>query len=157
MQNDSKKITFRTAKFDDLSRIVELLANDDLGAKRESAEPSLPKSYEEAFAAINEDQNNILVVAIIQNIIAGVLQLTLIPSLTYKGGWRSQIEGVRVAKEFRSRGIGREMFEWAIDYSRQKNCVMVQLTTDKQRPNAIKFYQDLGFKATHEGFKFHLL
>jgi GNAT superfamily N-acetyltransferase len=88
--------------------------------------------------------------------VVGVLQLTFIPYLTYKGGWRALIEGVRVAAPLRSAGIGRRMFLWAIDRARQRQCRMVQLTSDKTRPEAIRFYESLGFVASHEGMKLHL-
>ena len=88
--------------------------------------------------------------------IVGVLQLTFIPYLTYQGGWRGLIEGIRVAAGFRGQGIGRELFQWAIDRARQWGCHLVQLTTDKARPDALRFYESLGFRASHEGLKLHL-
>ena len=88
--------------------------------------------------------------------VIGVLQLTFIPYLTYRGGWRALIEGVRVDRRHRSAGIGRRLFEWAIARSRERGCHLVQLTSDKQRPDAIRFYESLGFAASHEGMKLHL-
>ena len=88
--------------------------------------------------------------------LVGVLQLTFIPYLTYMGGWRALIEGVRVSSDARSLGIGRQLIEWAIDRARERNCHLVQLTTDKSRPDALRFYEKLGFKASHEGMKLHL-
>ena len=85
-----------------------------------------------------------------------MLQLTFIPNLSHLGGWRCLIEGVRIHEDFRGQGIGEEMFEYAIELAKSKGCIVVQLTSDKQRPDAIRFYQKLGFKATHEGFKFTL-
>lgn len=149
-------IQIRNAKTGDVSIIVGLLADDPLGAKRERFESPLPLRYNEAFASINEDPNNELVVATFDDRIMGVLQLTFIPSLTYQGGWRAQIEGVRVASDFRSKGVGQEMIQWVIKRARERNCHMIQLTTDKERPNALRFYENLGFKATHEGMKFCL-
>jgi GNAT superfamily N-acetyltransferase len=84
------------------------------------------------------------------------LQLTYIPQLTYQGGWRALIEGVRIARAERSQGLGRQMFEWAIGRARARGCHMVQLTTDKARPDALRFYQALGFVASHDGMKLHL-
>jgi GNAT superfamily N-acetyltransferase len=88
--------------------------------------------------------------------VVGVLQLTFIPYLTYQGGWRALIEGVRIAPDLRSRGLGRILFEWAIERARVRGCHMVQLTSDKSRPDAIRFYQGLGFAASHEGMKLFL-
>ena len=149
-------ITFRRASRDDVPAIVRLLAADALGAKREALASPLPESYYEAFEAIGRDANNELVVAELEGRVIGVLQMTFIPYLTYQGGWRALIEGVRVDSEVRSRGVGRELFEWAIERARQRNCHMVQLTSDKARPDAIRFYENLGFVASHEGMKLHL-
>ena len=87
----------------------------------------------------------------------GTLQLSFIPYLTYKGGIRAQIEGVRVKKDKRGLGIGKIMFEWAIQRCKERNAHLLQLTTDKQRPEALKFYESLGFVATHEGMKMHFV
>ena len=149
-------IVFRRALRDDVPAIVRLLASDALGAKREALASPLPDSYYDAFEAVDRDPNNELVVAELEGRVIGVLQITFIPYLTYQGGWRALIEGVRVDSEVRSRGVGRELFEWAIDRARQKNCHMVQLTSDKARPDAIRFYENLGFVASHEGLKLHL-
>ncbi|MGQ4582252.1 GNAT family N-acetyltransferase [Lysobacter sp. F60174L2] len=150
-------LTFRAATRDDLPAIVALLANDPLGAERENHVLPLPRSYEDTFAAIDRDPNNELVVVDTpEHPVAGVLQLTRIPHITYQGGWRWQIEGVRVASALRSSGIGRQLFLWAIERARRSGCHLVQLTSDKARPDAIRFYERLGFKASHEGMKLHL-
>ena len=146
-------IQIRDAKSSDVNTIVALLADDPLGSKRERFESPLPACYCDAFDSINEDPNNELIVATLDEKVIAVLQLTFIPSLTHQGGLRAQIEGVRVASEFRSKGIGREIFQWAINRARERNCHMVQLTTDKGRPDSLRFYESLGFKATHEGLK----
>ena len=88
--------------------------------------------------------------------VVGVLQLTFIRYITYQGGWRALIEGVRVASDFRSGGVGRQLFVWAIERARERGCHMIQLTSDKTRPDAIRFYEKLGFVASHEGMKLHL-
>ncbi len=149
-------ISFRSATSHDLPAIVSMLADDELGAKRE--DPSLPVSgpYISAFEAIDTDPNNELIVAIRDEQVVGVLQITFIPYLTYQGGWRALIEGVRVSKQARSSGIGRRMLDWAISRSRERNCILVQLTTDKLRPDALLFYENLGFAASHEGMKLRL-
>lgn len=150
-------LTFRPATQEDLPAIVALLANDLLGARRENHVLPLPASYEKAFAAIDQDPNNELVVVdTADQAVAGVLQLTLVPHITYQGGWRAQIEGVRVASSLRSSGIGERLFLWAIERARSKGCHLVQLTSDKARPDAIRFYERLGFVASHEGMKLHL-
>lgn len=148
------RLTFRAATLADLPAIVALLADDPLGARREKSVLPLPGSYAEALAAIDRDPNNELVVVdAAERPVLGVLQLTFIPSITYQGGWRALIEGVRVAAEFRSAGVGRRLFRWAIERARQRGCHMVQLTSDKARPDAIRFYESLGFVASHEGLK----
>jgi ribosomal protein S18 acetylase RimI-like enzyme len=146
----------RRATAQDLPAIVRLLADDPLGAKRERYEEPLPESYRAAFAAIDRDPNQELCVACLDASVVGVLQLTFIPYLTYQGGWRALIEGVRIAPGLRSRGLGRILFEWAIERARARGCHMVQLTSDKSRPDAIRFYQGLGFVASHEGMKLFL-
>jgi ribosomal protein S18 acetylase RimI-like enzyme len=149
-------VVFRPARPEDLPAIVRLLADDPLGARRERDETPLPASYAEAFRAIDADPNNELVVARRAEEVVGVLQLTFMPSITYQGGWRAQIEGVRVRADERSRGLGRQLFEWAIARARERGCHLVQLTTDKSRPDARRFYEGLGFVASHEGMKLSL-
>ena len=147
---------FRRARAEDVPAIVHLLADDPLGRIRERDETPLPPSYLEAFAAIDRDPNNELVVACRDAAVVGVLQLTFMPSITYQGGWRAQIEGVRVDARERSHGLGRALFQWAIARARERGCHLVQLTTDKTRPDARRFYEGLGFVASHEGMKLHL-
>ena len=149
-------LSFRPATRDDVNDIVRMLADDPLGAKREAYGSPLPGRYFAAFEAIERDPNNELVVAVRAARVVGVLQLTFIPYLTYRGGWRALIEGVRVDASVRSGGVGRKLFEWAIERARARGCHMVQLTSDKERPDAIRFYEGLGFVATHEGMKLHL-
>lgn len=150
------KLTIRRAIRSDVSDIVRMLADDALGVQRETYESPLPGSYYAAFEAISADPNNELVVACEGGRAIGVLQLTFIPYLTYRGSWRALIEGVRIDDSARSRGHGRKLFEWAIERARQKGCHLVQLTSDKSRADAIRFYESLGFVASHEGFKLHL-
>ncbi|HZO00230.1 MAG TPA: GNAT family N-acetyltransferase [Burkholderiales bacterium] len=150
------KVAFRKAKREDVPAIVRLLADDPLGAKRERFETPLPESYLRAFQAIDADPNNELVVACIGDEVVGVLQLTFIPYLTYQGGWRALIEAVRVDAKLRSKGVGKALFEWAIERSRSRRCHLVQLTTDKSRGDAKRFYESLGFSASHEGMKLKL-
>lgn len=156
MQTTAGDIGIRTATRDDLPAIIAMLANDHLGSKRERYADPLPDVYYRAFDAIDRDPNNEVVVAERSGKIIGTLQLTMIPNLTYQGGVRALIEGVRVDSTMRSAGIGRILFEWAIDQAKQRGCHMVQLTADKTRPDAHRFYESLGFSATHEGMKLHL-
>ena len=116
----------------------------------------MPASYYDAFDAIDRDPNNELVVVEIENKVVGVLQLTFIPSISHRGAWRAQVEGVRVDAAVRSGGIGRKLLAWSIERARSKGCRMVQLTSDKTRADAIRFYQSLGFVASHEGMKLQL-
>ncbi len=147
----------RRANREDLTDIVRLLADDLLGMKREQYENPLPNSYLTAFTEIEADRNNELVVACMGDEVVGVLQLTFIPYLTYRGSWRALIEGVRIDTRFRSRGFGKALFEWAITRAGGRDCRMVQLTTDKLRPQAKQFYESLGFVASHEGMKLQLI
>jgi ribosomal protein S18 acetylase RimI-like enzyme len=149
-------LTLRRAQRSDVPTLVALLADDAIGARRESNTVPLPQSYFDAFEAIDRDPNQQLLVALLDGEIAGTLQLTFVPSLSHRGRWRALIEGVRVAARWRSAGIGRQMFGQVIALSRQRGCRMVQLTTDKSRADAIRFYERLGFVASHEGMKLHL-
>jgi ribosomal protein S18 acetylase RimI-like enzyme len=150
------EIRFRMATEKDLSRIVELLADDVLGSKRERYEHPLPNSYLKAFEAITSDPNNELVVAIIDNEVIGVQQITYTPYITHQGGWRATIEGVRISPSVRDKGVGTQLIKWAIQRAEERGCFLVQLTTDKNRLDALRFYERLSFKATHEGLKLRL-
>ena len=150
-------LTFRRATHADLATIVALLADDPLGSQREKYVHPLPRSYADAFAAIDSDpKNELIVIEAEHRRVIGVLQLTFIPNITYQGGWRALVEGVRVAAEYRSGGVGEKLFRWAIQRARDRGCHMIQLTSDKARPEAIRFYERLGFVASHEGMKLHL-
>ncbi len=140
----------------DLDQIVALLADDFLGSQRERYEQPLPQSYHNAFQAIQEDPNNELIVAKMTNNVVGVLQITYTPYITHQGGWRATIEGVRTSASTRGKGLGTKLIEFAIERAKEKGCHLAQLTTDKQRDDALKFYQKLGFQATHEGMKLKL-
>ena len=152
----ANETVFRLATEQDLERIVEMLADDKLGATREQFVLPLPEVYREAFRAIDADPNNELVVACVGNKIVGVQQITFTPHLTRQGGWRATIEGVRTCSTVRGKGIGSELINWAIQRAEQRGCHLVQLTTDKTREDAIRFYERLGFQATHEGMKLKL-
>jgi GNAT superfamily N-acetyltransferase len=149
-------ISCRRAASADLEAIVALLADDPIGAARESVRMPLDRRYVEAFAAIERDPNQLLAVAERDRQVIGVLQLTFVPGMTRRGMWRGQIEGVRVAAGARGGGIGRSMLLWATEECRKRGCGLVQLTSDKRRADAHAFYEDLGFRATHEGYKLAL-
>ena len=150
------KINFRRAKLEDLEDIIAMLANDKLGQLREDFQIPLPSKYIEAFKHIDSDPNQELtIIEDEENEIIGTLQLTFIPYLTYQGGVRAQIEAVRIKEDYRGQGLGEQLFRWAINRAEEKGAHLLQLTTDKKRPEAIKFYEKLGFKATHEGMKLH--
>lgn len=145
------QLKLRQAVADDVTAIVELLSDDPLGAKREK--PGDP-AYDKAFAAIDKDPNNELwVIEGPDERVLGILQLTFIPGLSHTAAWRAQIEGVRVADELTGKGVGTWFFKQMIERAREKGVRMVQLTSDKTRKDAIRFYEALGFTATHEGFK----
>ena len=147
---------FRKATRNDVSSIVEMIADDDLGKTRENFQLPLPTEYLKAFDKINFDQNQELIVVENESSeIIGTLQLSFIQYLTYRGGIRAQIEAVRIRKDQRGLGIGKKMFEWAIRRAKERKAHLLQLTTDKKRPEAMTFYEKLGFKATHEGMKMH--
>lgn len=149
-------VEFRNAVRKDLDRIVEMLADDMLGKERERFEQPLPNFYIQAFEAIEADPNNELIVACLDGEIVGVQQITFTPYIARQGSWRATIEGVRTAASVRGKGIGRQMISWAIERAKERGCRMVQLTSDKQREDALRFYGQLGFKATHEGMKLQL-
>lgn len=147
---------FRKATENDMYTIVTMMADDMLGKKRENLQNPLPKSYVKAFKKIDKDTNQELIVLENENLeVIGTLQLSFIQYISYCGGIRAQIENVFIRKDQRGLGIGKKMFEWAINRAKEKNAHMVQLTSNKERPRAIKFYENLGFKATHEGMKLH--
>ena len=146
-------LTIRQAERTQVAEIVRLLADDDLGSQRERDDEPLPGAYFAAFDAIDADPNNELIVAMQGDTLAGVMQLTFLPNMTYVGRWRTQIEGVRVARELRGHGIGQQLFEWAIARADERECHLVQLTTDRTRPEAVSFYEALGFVPSHIGMK----
>ncbi|MCD9015909.1 GNAT family N-acetyltransferase [Parachryseolinea silvisoli] len=148
---------FRKATRADLPAIVHLLAQDILGQKREAYQDPLPNSYYEAFDRIDADPNQELIVAENANQeVIGTLQLTILPSLSYQGSSRALIEAVRVREDHRGGGIGGELLQWTIGRARARGARMLQLTSDKQRVDAVRFYEKLGFKASHEGLKMFL-
>lgn len=147
---------FRAATYTDIPEVVRLLADDQLGQQRERYEDPLPVNYYKAFAIIERDPNNELIVVELNGKIIGTMQLTFIPSLSFQGSMRMQIEAVRIDRRYRGHGLGQKMMQWAIKQAREANCRFVQLTTNKTRQAAHHFYERLGFVASHEGMKLDL-
>jgi GNAT superfamily N-acetyltransferase len=149
-------LVIRRATRGDIPAIVRLLADDELGQERESAEEPLPPSYFAAFEAIDGDPRHELVVVERAGEVIGTLQLTFLPYLTYRGGTRAQIEAVRVDRRHRDLGIGLRLLTWAIGRAREEGCHLVQLTTNASRGDARRFYERLGFVPSHLGMKLDL-
>ncbi|HET6160594.1 MAG TPA: GNAT family N-acetyltransferase [Dongiaceae bacterium] len=149
-------LLFRQAIRDDLPAILAMIADDQLGQAREDASLPLDQRYLDAFAAIERDPNQMLIAVEQQGAVIGCFQITFIPGISRRGAWRGQIESARVARSKRGSGIGTAMFEWAIGECRRRGCSLVQLYTDKSRKDAHRFYERLGFKASHEGMKLSL-
>lgn len=147
---------FRLATNDDLHDIIDMLADDTLGTSRERISNDSSEKYAKAFAAIQADPNQELTVVEMNGEKVATFQLTFIQYLAYEGGLRAQVESVRTHSKYRDQGIGRRVFEYTINRAKEKGCHLVQLTSDKKRPDAIRFYESLGFKATHEGMKLHI-
>lgn len=152
----SLDIHFRLATREDVPAIVRLLAEDDLGAQREKPTEPLPQAYYTAFEAIEENLNQELIVAELDGEVIGTLHLMFLPSLSYQGRTRAQVESVRVARRLRGQGIGAQMMKWAIERARQHGCHMMQLTSHKSRTDAHRFYEKLGFTKSHIGMKMSL-
>ena len=144
----------RAAVADDVPAIVGMLADDPLGAQRESPDDLAP--YLSALERLGADPNQRLVVAVREGRVVGTLQLTIIPGLSRRGATRSIVEGVRIHADERGSGLGTELIEWAIEESRDQGCQLVQLTSDQTRTDAHRFYERLGFTASHTGFKLQL-
>lgn len=146
----------RVARIDDLYALVAMLADDALGREREDLRDPLPESYVAAFRAIDNDPNNEILVACLGERVVATLQITYTPSLSHRGSWRATLESVRTASDLRGRGIGKRLVRDAIERARARGCSIVQLSTNKVRADAQRFYEGLGFRATHEGMKMGL-
>jgi ribosomal protein S18 acetylase RimI-like enzyme len=149
-------IEFRIASRADVLEIVRMLADDHLGQKREHFADPLPETYYRAFETIESDPNNELIVAVQNERVVGTLQLTYTPSLSHQGSWRATIESVRTASDLRGQGIGSALVKWAVERARERGCAMVQLSSDSSRVDARRFYERLGFTASHVGMKLKL-
>jgi GNAT superfamily N-acetyltransferase len=147
-------LEIRPTTAEDIPAVVAMLADDPLGAQRESPDDLAP--YLAAFERLGADPNQHLVVAVRDDRVVGTLQLTIVPGLSRRGALRSIVEGVRIHGDERGSGLGTQLIEWAIDESRRQGCNLVQLTSDKTRTDAHRFYERLGFTASHTGFKLQL-
>lgn len=149
------EINIRKANSDDLPSIIQLLADDLLGAQREDSAMPPSALYLKAWDSISKNNNAEIFVVENHGKVIGVAQLDYLQYLTYQGGCRAQIEGVRVHQEYQNKGIGKKLFQFLIEKALQNDCHLVQLTTDISRPDALKFYESLGFVQTHIGMKLH--
>jgi len=153
-----RAVTLRTAVRDDVPALVALLADDDLGRDRETtrAHGGELAPYLRAFDLLDADPGQLLVVAALDGEVVGTLQLSVIPGLSRGGALRAQLEAVRIAGGHRGTGLGTALIRWAVGEARRRGCALVQLTTDKRRTDAHRFYGRLGFRASHEGLKLDL-
>ncbi|MCQ3938309.1 MAG: GNAT family N-acetyltransferase [Chloroflexi bacterium] len=152
----NNELLFRRATQADLPAIVHMLADDELGSRRERLENPLPEAYFKALDAIQADGNHELIVAELNGEVVGSLHLMFLPSISFQGGLRSQVESVRVASKHRGRGIGAQMMEYAIARARERGAHVMQLTSHETRKDAHRFYERLGFKKAHVGMKLNL-
>jgi len=150
------KVLFRVATHQDLPDFVRMLGDDKLGSQRERCEEPLPESYYAAFEQINSDPNHELIVAELDGKAIGTLHLIFLPSISYQGRLRAQVESVRVDREYQNLGIASEMMKWAIELAKQRGARIVQLTTHNSREDAHRFYEKLGFEKSHLGMKLSL-
>jgi GNAT superfamily N-acetyltransferase len=154
---DQGTVVLRRARLEDVPAIVALIAADQLGAIRDGVRDEADlAAYTAAFRAIDADPAHVLAVADSGGEIVGTMQLSFLPGLARRGALRAQVEAVRVAENARGSGLGAAMMAWAIDEARRRGCALVQLTSDKSRTDAHRFYQRLGFAASHEGMKLAL-
>lgn len=152
----NESITFRLARRNDVPEIVRMLADDGLGSQRERYVNPLPECYYAAFEQIDGNPYFELVVAEMDGRVVGTLQLIFIPSISFQGGLRAQVESVRVDSTLRGQGIGKQMMEWTMERARKRGAHVVQLTTHNTRVDAHRFYERLGFKGSHLGMKISL-
>jgi GNAT superfamily N-acetyltransferase len=145
------KLSIRHARESDLAALIALYGDDDIGVTREAGEPD--DTYQSAFDAIQKDPNHVLVVGELDGQIVATLLLSFLPGLSRHGAWRAQIEAMRVASSQRGQGLGRSLLDWSIGEARRRGCALVQLTSDRRREDAHRFYERAGFKASHFGYK----
>jgi GNAT superfamily N-acetyltransferase len=153
----AQPVVLRRAREDDLPAIVNLLAADPLGATRDALPAAADLApYQRAFQQIDADPAHLLLVADADGEVVATMQLSFLPGLARRGALRAQVEAVRVRADFQGSGLGAAIMTWVIDEARRRGCALVQLTTDKTRTRAHRFYERLGFTASHEGMKLAL-
>lgn len=150
------RLQVRAARLDDLPEIVAMLADDIKGAAREDASLPLDPGYRAAFEAIAADPKMLIAVAELDGRVVGTVQLAALPGLSRKGASRGSVEAVRIVSDLRGRGLGAELIDWAVEWCRAAGCGMVQLTTQRDRVDAHRFYERLGWARSHFGYKLHL-
>lgn len=149
-------LVMRPAREDDLPRIVAMLAQDQMATHHEDPAEPLDPAYLAAFRVLDASPDQILAVAELDGDVVGTLQLSFIPGLSMRGAWRGQIEAVRIDAARRGQGLGASMIDWAVSQCRQRGCLLVQLTSNTARTDAHRFYERLGWKKSHAGFKLML-
>ena len=157
LADGAARVVLRTATAADLTAVVDLIAADQLGATRDGVRDEADlAAYSAAFESIDADPAHLLIVADQGGEVVGTMQLSFLPGLARRGALRAQIEAVRVARSQRGSGLGAAMMAWAIEEASRRGCALVQLTSDKARTDAHRFYARLGFVASHEGMKLAL-
>jgi GNAT superfamily N-acetyltransferase len=149
-------LSFRPATAADLPFLVDLIVEDNVVATSDDAAAATGPDYTAALAAIDADPNQEMLVVELEGERVGCFQLTYIPGLMRRGMWRGLVEMVHVTPAHRNKGLGGRMMKWAIERCRERGCGMVQLTSNKKRLDAHRFYRRLGFEQSHEGFKLML-
>ena len=149
-----QKLCIRPAQRSDLTALVELYSDDDIGVTREATEPD--EVYQSAFDAIQADSNHILVVGEQDAKIVATLLISFLPGLSRHGAWRAQVEAMRVSRTSRGQGIGQALLDWSVVEARNHGCSLIQLTSDRSRTEAPRFYERAGFEPSHFGYKFSL-
>ena len=156
IKHNENQHNFREATRDDIPEIVRLLADDHLGSKREDYRLPIPDYYYAGFEGVLSDPSNTIIILEKDHNIIGTMQLIMMHGISHRGARRMQIESVRVASELRGQGIGKQMIAWAIERAKEEHCRFVQLTSNKERPDAHRFYEQLGFAKNKEGFSLDL-
>ena len=150
------RLTYRTAMCGDLPFLIGMIVEDSVVSTGDDPADALHDDYVRALKTITEDPNQEMIIAELDGEPVGCFQITYIPGLMRRGSWRGLLEVVHVRADKRNLGLGSEMMRWAIERCRERNCGMVQLTSNKKRVEAHRFYERLGFVKSHEGFKYYL-
>jgi GNAT superfamily N-acetyltransferase len=148
-------LAYRAATPADLPFIIALIVEDSVISTGDDPADAAHPDYVNALAEITADPNEQMIIVEDDSVPVGCFQLSYLPGLMRRGMKRGQIEVVHVAQTHRNRGIGGEMMRWAVERCRENGCSMVQLTSNKKRLDAHRFYERLGFLKSHEGFKFY--